>query len=153
MSNVIRWNPFRELAAMQSAMDRMFDDAWRTGSGTVTGSYNLPIDVHETEDAYTLMANIPGLNPDQITVNLHDNVLTIAVEIPELTVEEGTRVLLSERFTGKMTRRFTLPQTINEGAVEANYDAGVLTLTLPKAEEVKPRQIQVKTGGLLQSNN
>ena len=147
MTTVIRWNPFRELAAMQSAMDRMFDDAWRTNG------YNLPIDVHETEDNYLIVADIPGVNPDNININLHDNVLTIGIEVPAAEINEDTRVLLNERFTGNLTRRFTLPQTINEDAVEANYDAGVLTLTLPKAEEVKPRQIRVKNRELLQSSN
>lgn len=152
MSTIVRWNPFRELAAMQSAMDRLFEESWRDLRPAFMDS-NLPIDVHETDNAYTVVANLPGVNPDQINVNIHDGVLTIAIDIPQPQVPENTRVLLQERFFGKLTRRFTLPQLVDMDGVEANYDAGVLTLHLPKSPEAQPRHIQVKANKMLSSQN
>lgn len=151
-NTVIRWNPFRELAAMQSAMDRLFDETWRDmRPDTLAGS--LAIDVHETDDAYTVIADVPGVPADQIHVNLHDDVLSIGYEIAAPELAEGERALLQERFSGKATRRFSLPQKVDADKVEAAYQDGVLTLTLPKAAEAKPRQISVKRGGLLKSSN
>jgi HSP20 family protein len=150
-NTIVRWNPLREIAAMQNAMDRMFDDAWQaTGNGLTT----LELDVHEDANAYTVIADVPGVNPEHIDVNFHDGALTIAVEIEKTETSEDSRVLLQERFTGKMSRRINLPQLVDVDDVEANYNAGVLTLMLPKAEEAKPRQIPVRNGkDVLQSSN
>jgi HSP20 family protein len=150
MSNVTRWNPFREIAAMQNAMDRIFDDALR---GTPLNTNNLPIDAHESDEAYTLIANVPGVPADHIDVNVHDGTLTINVTVEKPQAEEGTRELIQERFYGKMSRSFSLPQKIDVENVEASYDEGVLTLRLPKAPEAKPRQINIKSGNLIKSQN
>lgn len=148
-NTVIRWNPFRELASMQSAMDRIFDETWRDSNTRWTGN-NLPIDVYETDDVYTVVANVPGMNPDDINVTLHDGVLSIEFEIQNPEVDENTRVHMQERFTGKLTRRFTLGQNVDVNAVEASYDNGVLTLTIPKSEAAKPRQIPVNSQKLIE---
>lgn len=145
-NTVIRWNPFRELASMQSAMDRIFDETWRESNTNWAGN-NLPIDVYETDDSYTVVANVPGMNPDDINVTLHDGVLSIEFEIHSQEVEENTRVHMQERFTGKLARRFTLGQYVDVEAVKASYDNGVLTLTVPKSEAAKPRQIRVNGKG------
>lgn len=151
MATVVRWNPIREMAAMQSAMDRIFDDAWRTTRGS--GS-SLLMDVHETNKAYTVFATLPGLTPDHINVSLHDGVLTISADVPERTTEEGVRVLLQERPYGKFSRSITLPQPINNDEVDAAYENGILMLTLPKSPEAQPRTIPVKVNSsLLQSQN
>lgn len=152
MSNIVRWNPFRELAAMQSAMDRMFDETWRDVRPYMSQN-NLAVDVHEDENSYIVTADVPGVNPDNIDVTLHDNVLTISVEIHQPEIEEGRRVHVQERFYGQLTRRFSLPQPVDNENVEATYDSGVLTLTLPKTEEAKPRQIKIKNAGLIRSQN
>lgn len=148
MSTIVRWNPFRELAAMQSAMDRIFDESWRDAR-PYWNENNLPIDVHETADNYTIVANIPGANPDDIDINLHDGVLNIGFEINREESSEESRVLVQERVHGKFSRSVRLGQNIKADAVEANYNNGVLTLTLPKAEEAKPRQISVKSANTL----
>ncbi|NJL54973.1 Hsp20/alpha crystallin family protein [bacterium] len=152
MNTVIRWNPFRELAAMQSAMDRIFEDTWREAHPVFEGN-SLPIDAHETDGAYRIVANVPGVNPDDITINLHDNTLTIGVEIQREQPQEGTRSLVQERFYGKLTRSIRLPQPVETEAVEASYDNGVLTLSLPKSAEAQPRRIAVKHNGLLNSGS
>ncbi|MBZ0302010.1 MAG: Hsp20/alpha crystallin family protein [Anaerolineae bacterium] len=151
MSTIVRWNPFREMAAMQSALDRMFDDSWRTSGLTFNGS--LLLDVLETDEAYTVVASIPGVEPDQFNIKLHHDALTISADLPRLEVPEGTRVLLQERPFGTISRSISLPAPVNANAVEANYQSGLLTLTLPKSPEAQPRSIPVKSSGQLMAHN
>lgn len=149
MTTIVRWNPLREMAAMQGALDRLFDETWRTArSGSDTGA--LALDVHETDNAYLVSAALPGVNADAVNINLQDGVLTISGEVEQQT-PENSRALMLERGYGKFQRSIRLPQSVDTGSVEARMENGVLTLTLPKTPEAKPRTIQVKTGSF--SNN
>jgi HSP20 family protein len=143
MSTVVRWNPFREMVTMQNAMDRVFDDVRRNSHSEPT-SRALLLDVQETNEAYHIVANLPGVDDEQINVNLHDNVLTISAEIEQETVEEDARVLLRERSYGKVNRSVNLPQPVSNDDVEATYEDGILRLTLPKVPELQPQSITVK---------
>ncbi len=148
-----RWNPFREMAAMQNALDRLFEDTWRTGWPT-TGGSSLALDVHETDTGYTVKADLPGLNPDQINVKIENGALVISANLPQPTVPENTRVLIQERPFGQFVRTVNLPQRVDTQHVEASYEHGVLTLTLPKSPEAQPKLIPIKANGkLLQSKN
>ena len=150
-NNVVRWNPVRELAAMQSAMDRMFEETWRDARNSVTN--NLALDIHENDNAYTIVANVPGVKAEDINITLHDGVLTINAEIKKENRAEDTRTLLEERFFGSLTRRVNLPQAVQMDTVEASYDGGILTLTLPKSPDAQPRQIPVKVSALVDNQN
>ena len=145
MSTIIRWNPVREMAAMQSAMDRFFDETWR-GYRNVDTSLALPLDVHETETAYHVVAALPGVPSESISVSLHDDVLTITGEVPQPSYPENARALLLERTYGKFSRSVRLPEAVVADQIEANLDNGVLTLNLPKTPEVQPKQIPVRVG-------
>lgn len=145
MSTIIRWNPIREMAAMQSAMDRLFDETWR-GYRSVDTSLALAVDVHETETAYHIVAALPGVSADSINVSLHEDVLTISGELPQPTYPENARALLLERTYGKFSRSIRLPDAVVADQIEANLENGVLTLNLPKTPEVQPRQIPVRVG-------
>ena len=151
-TNITRWNPLREMAAMQNALDHIFDDTWRGwqpvfGEGG-NGMNNLALDVHENDGEYIVTTELPGVQADNINVRLHNDMLTIEGEIPERTVEkEGTRSLMKERYYGRFSRTIRLPQPVKREKVEANFENGVLTLTLPKAEEAQPKLIPVKTNG------
>lgn len=150
---IIRWNPVRDMVAMQSAMDRLFDDVTQSlGEGNAFTS-NLPLDIHETDDNYVVVADVPGLMPDDINITLHENRLTIAGEFKQEETREDTRALVTERYYGNFSRSLTLPTNIEADDVEAAYDNGVLRLTLPKAENARPRQIRINTTGLLQNQN
>ena len=155
MSTVIRWNPLREMAAMQTAMNRLFDDTWRTAWPAAEANYAHPVDVYEMDEGYTVLANIPGVQQDNINITLNQNVLTINVDVPQFTPQEGQRALVVERSVGKYSRSFTLPRSIHSEAVEATYDNGVLTLQLPLAPEAQPKRITIKSNGqhMLTSNN
>ena len=148
MSNITRWNPIREMASMQQALDRMFDDTWRGWSasdeGVMTG--NLALDVHEDDNNYTVTTALPGVDAEHINVRVHNDMLTIEGEIPEHEVEkDGKRSLLKERYYGRFSRTIRLPQPINRDKVEAAFDNGILTLTLPKSPEAQPKLIPVKS--------
>lgn len=145
MSTLIRWNPVREMAAMQSAMDRLFDETWR-GYRNVDTSLALALDVHETDTAYHVVATLPGVAADSINVSLNDDVLTITGELPQQSYPENSRALLLERTYGKFSRSVRLPEAVEADQIEASLDNGVLTLNLPKTPAVQPKQIQVRVG-------
>ncbi len=147
MSTIIRWNPFREMVALQSAMDRMFDETWRNMGGT-TNANILALDVVDVDNAYSITANLPGVSADHINVSLHEGTLTISAEINPQEVSNEHRVLLQERTYGKFTRSINLPQPVNIEDAQADFNEGVLTLTLPKTPEVQPRQIPIRAGSI-----
>ena len=156
MANTTRWNPFREMASMQQALDRMFDDTWRGWSAMDEGvmSGNLALDVNEDDKSYTVTTALPGVDAEHINVRVHNDMLTIEGEIPEKEIEkDGKRSLLKERYYGRFSRSIRLPQPINRDQVEAAFDNGILTLTLPKSPEAQPKQITVKSNKQLASGN
>jgi HSP20 family protein len=149
MAGIVRWNPLREMAAMQNMMDRVFEETWRPffeEGGTAMNT--LALDVHEDDGQYTVTTELPGVKAENIHVRLDGDQLVIEGEIPEQTTEhEGQRSLLKERRYGRFSRRIRLPQQVDSDKVSATYDSGVLKLTLPKSEAVQPRQIPVRVGG------
>ena len=149
-NTIVRWNPFREMANMQSAMDRIFEDAWRGNWPTSTGWAGMDtpaLDIHETDTAYEVAVPLPGVNPDDINVKMQNGTLTISGELPQPKVEENRKVVVQERYFGKFSRSVTLPQIVDTGKVEATYENGVLNLTLPKLPEAQPKQISIKVNG------
>ena len=117
---------------------------------TPSKASGLALDVNENDDVYTVTTNLPGVSLDDISVNIHDNVLTVSAEIMATEYEENTRVLIQERRSGKFGRNLRFPTAVNANAIEASFDNGVLSIVIPKAEEAKPRQIPVT---FTQSNN
>jgi HSP20 family protein len=147
MANITRWNPFREMVTMQSALDKFFDEAWERWPEWRLGENTLALDLDETDEHYIVTTDLPGVNPDNIHVTVQNDVLTIDAEVPEHTVEhKDTRSLVRERRYGRFSRSVRLPQTIDAGKVEADYKDGTLKLTLPKSEEAKVKLIPVKAG-------
>jgi HSP20 family protein len=145
-NNITRWNPLREMATMQSALDKFFDESWqqwpRMGEG------GLALDVDETPDHYIVTTDLPGVNAENINVTVQNELLTITAEVPEQTVEhKDAKSLVRERRYGRMSRSIRLPQTIDAGKVEAEYKDGTLKLTLPKSEDTKVKTIPVKVNG------
>jgi len=129
MNNITRRDPFREILSLRSTMDSIFDNFMINEPTTWQKpiEWNVALDVAEDEDQFTVKASLPGINPDDLTITFTDDTLTITGEVRAEQEEEG------------------LPRGINNDGIKANYDAGVLTLQLPKVEEVKPRKIEVHT--------
>jgi len=145
MNSLIRQDPFREMMSLRSAMDRLFDSAffgspweWQPVSG------ELALDVAETEDEFLVKASLPGINPDDLDVTVIGKTLTIKGEYKAEEEKEDVHYHLRERRYGSFARSLTLPTPIQSDAVEARFEAGVLTLHLPKTEEVKPKRIAVR---------
>lgn len=146
MTNIIRWDPFREMVTMRSAMDRLFNSlASESADWPQSTVWNLALDVAETADQYVVKASLPGVKPEDLEITYNANTLTIKGEIKAEEESENKRYHLRERRYGSFTRSITLPDTVKADAIQASYDAGVLTLTLPKAEEAKPKRITVQT--------
>ena len=148
MTTFIRWIPIREMAAMQRAMESRFEEEWRYAP-PVFNDQSLALEVYETDANYTIVAVLPGLNADDIHINLQDGRLTISADFAQPEVNANTRVLLQERAYGKFSRSINLPQPVVYDGVEATYENGVLTLTLPKTPEAQPHQISVKVNDAL----
>ncbi len=150
---LVRWNPSRELASfpsdifnIQQEINRMFDNFFRgwKEEDTSLSTWAPAVDIAEQNDAYVVKVELPGVNKDDVKVTLENNVLTIRGEKKlekEIKKEDYHRI---ERSYGSFNRSFTLPSTVKSDKIDASYKDGVLTITLPKAEEAKPKQIDVK---------
>ena len=127
-------------------MDRLFDTSFVRpfGSPMLTRGYGVALDVQTEKDEYVLRANVPGLKPEDLHVEVVDNTVTIHGEIKEESKTEQDNFLLQERRYGQFSRSVTLPTPLDPGKAEATIENGVLVLRLPKAEEAKPKMITVK---------
>jgi HSP20 family protein len=146
MTVLTRWEPFREFATLQDRMNRLFresfNDAGRDES-LATSTFAPAVDVYEDEHNITLKVEVPGIDEKDIDIRLENNTLTVHGDrkIEKEEKEENYRRV--ERQYGSFTRTFTLPSTVDTENVQANYDKGVLKITLAKKAEAKPKQIKV----------
>ncbi|MDO9211934.1 MAG: Hsp20/alpha crystallin family protein [Deltaproteobacteria bacterium] len=145
---LIRWDPFREMSALQERMNRLFSDvraqAPVRGEEIVQGAWIPAVDIFETNEAIVLKAELPGITAQDISVEVKDNTLTLKGEKKfekEVKEENYHRV---ERSYGSFQRAFTLPGTIHQEKVKAKFKDGILEITLPKVEEAKPKQVKVE---------
>ncbi|BBA69081.1 Hsp20/alpha crystallin family protein [Geobacter sulfurreducens] len=143
---IVKYSPFRDMMNMQEQMNRLLDLAWSKQGGEELreGAWQPPVDIFEDENAVIIKAELPGIDQKDIEVRIEDNTLTIRGERKheeEVRKENYHRV---ERYYGGFQRSFSIPATIDQEKVRASSDKGVLTITLPKREEVKPKQITVE---------
>jgi len=144
MFNLTRRNPFREMMDMRDEMDRLFE---RSVFGPRWNwDMDLPLDMIENDNEYVVKASIPGINPDDLEITLQDRLLTIKGEVKGEDETKDKRYHMRERWSGSFTRSISLPTHVKSDAIEASYEAGVLKLHIPKAEEVKARKIAIHTG-------
>lgn len=145
---VIRWNdPFRDLAALQDRMNRMFEGTvarTRNEEELFTGTWAPPVDIYETKDKITLKAELPGFEEKQINLRFEDGILTLEGErkFEKETGDENYHRV--ERSYGKFVRSFAIPAGIEGDKIAASFSNGVLTVELPKREETKPKQIRIE---------
>jgi len=146
MSNLIRWEPAREMMSLRDAMDRLFDDAFtrplsiRDGWSSVVPA----IDMFQTDDEIVVKAALPGIKSDEVQINITGEVLTLKGEVQQnQEMEEKAWHLREQRF-GSFERSIALPTDVVADKAKAEFENGILTITLPKADEVKPKTITVK---------
>ena len=143
MTRIIRWNPYHNMMVMRNAMDRLVDSE-SLNTTDWPRNWGLALDVAESEDEYLVKASVPGINPDDLEITFEKDIVTIKGEVKSEEEHEDSHYHLRGRRSGNFCRSFSLPTTIDVDAIEAVYEAGVLSLRLPKSEEAKPKRIEVK---------
>ncbi|MFW6127396.1 MAG: Hsp20/alpha crystallin family protein [Thermodesulfobacteriota bacterium] len=143
-----RWTPFREVSRLRDEMDRLWEDFFGSEPRArfpMTGEWLPAVDISDTADTVTVKVEIPGMEAKDVDVSLSGNVLTIKGEkkIDKEAKEEN--YYMAERSYGSFVRSLKLPAAVQEDKIEARYDQGVLTVTCPKKEEIKPKQVTVKS--------
>jgi HSP20 family protein len=149
---LVKWDPFRELEEMSDRLNRMIarpstNQPGGQGKEVMTvADWTPTVDISETEAEYAIKAELPEVKKEDVKVTVEDGVLTIQGERKQEKEEKGKKYHRIERSYGRFVRSFTLPDTVDEGKVRAEYADGVLNLHLPKSEKAKPKQIDVKIG-------
>jgi HSP20 family protein len=145
MANIIRWEPFRDMVSFREAMDRMLDEGFfRSPIPFAPRSEgSMAVDMYETEDSVIVKTAIPGVKAEDIDLSIAGDTLTIKAETRTEEEVKRENYLRRERRSGSYYRALTLPGGLQTDKADADYTNGILTLTLPKAEEVKPKSIQV----------
>jgi len=139
-------SPFGDLLSLRQAMDRLFEESfvnprtWSWGQGDL-----VPMDVYATDDDFVLEANLPGVKPEEVEITVEGNTLTISGETRSSRKEEEGATILQEIRRGRFTRTMTLPAGLEPDKAKATFEDGVLTLRIPKAEQVKPRQTKISS--------
>ncbi|HZV36677.1 MAG TPA: Hsp20/alpha crystallin family protein [Verrucomicrobiae bacterium] len=154
MSNLTRWQrpelavwpAFDKLFGLRDELDRLFENPFGdwTRNSQLLSVWNPAIDLFEDADTVTVKAELPGMKKEEIEVSLHDGMLSISGERKSEQKYEDAQTHRSERFVGVFQRSITLPAAVKGDQVKAQYKDGILTVTLPKAEEAKRKQIEVK---------
>ncbi len=147
MSNLTRWEPMREVITLRDAMDRLFDEAftrpWMARDGG-SAEFAPAIDMYQTQDDVVVKAAIPGIKEEDVQINVTGDVLTIKGETRESNEVKEKAYHIREQRWGSFERSIALPTLVTAEKAKAEFENGVLTITLPKAEEVKPKTITVK---------
>jgi HSP20 family protein len=149
MANITRFDPFHEMVSLRQAMDRLLEDSfvspltWRTFEGE---GFTPALDVHQTPDEIVVTAALPGVDQKDVEITLTGQTLQIRGELKADEKVERGQYLYRERRLGSFSRQLELPVRVDGDKTQATFAKGLLTLRIPKADEVKPRQIQIKPG-------
>ena len=144
MSNLIRWEPAREMMTLREAMDHLFDDAF-TRPLTLRDGWSAPaIDMYQTDNEIVVKASLPGIKADQVQINITGEVLTLKGEVKHEEEKNNKAWHIREQRWGAFERSVALPTEVVADKAKAEFENGILTITLPKAEDVKPKIISIK---------
>lgn len=147
-TDLMEWRPFREVSRLRREMDRLWDDYFGPGRRALrplTAEFAPAVDVKETADQIVVKAEVPGMDAQDINISVTGDVLTIKGEKKAEREEKEENYHLVERSYGSFSRSLAMPAAVDLDKIEAKYDKGVLIITCPKKEEVKPKAIEVKT--------
>jgi HSP20 family protein len=137
---LVRWEPFGGFSNVRSFND-LFDENF--GRESSRSTWYPPVDILESKDSYLIRAELPGMKKEDIKVELKDGTLILSGERTSEKPAEGVEYRHTERVNAKFWRSFSLPETVKQDGIEAAYKDGVIEIRVPKAEEAKPRQIEV----------
>ncbi len=145
--SIVRWEPLRDFMTLREATDKLFEESfvgprrreWLTPTETT-----LALDVHETEGSTVVKTSVPGVKPEDIDITISGNTLTISGETKEEEEVKEENYIRRERRNGSFSRSVMLPEGLESDKAEATFEDGVLTLTIPKAPEAKPKVIKIK---------
>ena len=146
--SIVRWEPFSDLMSLREAMDRLFEESFVRPTSRFLAPYgagDLALDIYETDNDLVVTAAVPGVKPEEVDISITGDTLTIKGETKCETKVEKANYLRQERRYGAFTRTVAIPMPVQADKAEAKFKDGVLTVTIPKAEEVKPKVIKVKT--------
>lgn len=150
MANITRYNPVGELVSLRSAMDRLFEDSFvnpltfRTMALGEGSGVSPQVDIHQTDDELVVTAALPGMKSDDLDITITGQQLTLRGELAADEEIKRDQYLYRERRFGSFSRSFELPVRVQGDQATASFNDGILTLRIPKAEDVKPRQIQIR---------
>ncbi len=145
MSNLTRWEPVREMMTLREAMDRLFDDAFTRPLSLRDSGWSAPaVDMYQTDDEVVVKAALPGFKANDVQINVTGDLLTIRGESKHEEEQKDKAWHIREQRWGTFERSIALPTSVVSDRADANFENGILTITLPKAEEVKPKTITVK---------
>jgi HSP20 family protein len=146
MSSIIRWEPAREMMTLREAMDRLFDDAFTRPLSLNNGNWSVPaVDMYQTDNEVVVKAALPGIKADEVQINVTGELLTLKGETKQEEEKKEKAYHIREQRWGTFERSIALPTQVVADKAKAEFENGVLTITLPKAEEVKPKTISIKT--------
>ena len=143
---LVKYNPLRELRSMQEQMNRLLNVSWNhdlAGEDIKEGIWQPSVDIYETEDSIVIKAELPDVVQKDIEVHIEDNTLTLKGERKHSSDVKKENYHRIERYFGSFQRSFSLPANVQQDGISAVCERGVLSITLPKKDEVKPRQIKV----------
>lgn len=144
MSNLIRWEPMRDMMTLREAMDHLFDEAF-TRPFSMSGGLGMPtVDMYQTDEEVVIRAALPGIKAGDVQISVTGDVVTIKGEMKEKTDSKEKSYHIREQRYGSFERILSLPTTVISDKAKAEFENGVLIISLPKAEEVKPKTITVK---------
>ncbi len=147
MTVLTRWEPFRELSALQNRMNRLFEEQYGNREESLTAGAFVPaVDIYEDEQSVQLKLEVPGVDEKDLDIKVENNTLTVSGERKFEKEEKEENFHRVERRYGSFTRSFTVPSTLNTEDIKADYERGVLKIRLAKRAEAKPKQIKVNIG-------
>ena len=145
MSNLTRWEPVREMMTLREAMDRLFDDAFTRPINLRDGGWSAPaVDMYQTDDELVVKVALPGFKADEVQINVTGDVLSLRGDLKREQEEKDKAWHIREHRWSSFERSVALPTQVKADGANADFENGILTITLPKAEEVKPKTISVK---------
>lgn len=147
--NIIKYDPFREMRSLQDEVNRLFASSFTRGGDNelMRGAWSPSVDIFENKNEIVLEVELPGMKAEDVDISIENNVLTIRGERKFEKKDEGDNFHRVERAYGSFTRSFTLPPTVSSENANAEFENGLLRLTLAKREEAKPRRIEIKATG------